>query len=1146
MREDRFKRLFGRRLKLLRELAGLTQSQLAERIGVTMQYVSMVERGLSSPSFRVIADVCRALNVDPASLFLFSQHSPIDDAARDEAEPVVLSAIDFPALLGRTAVYEFDAVTGEERWSESAVEVFGLKRAAGGISNERLRAAMHPDDRERMDRSWSAAASGGAPAVEEFRMLRNDREATDFLVRREYHRDQRGEFLRLHAVYTDVSDLKRMAEIMRAGHATLENAVRRRTEDLHQAIQELEREVAEHRHTEAELARVNDLLTFHLKNSPLCVVELDPELRFLSWSDQCKRIFGWRVGEVLGRDLFEVDLVPNSAKQDVRELVEKFRSGEISSNVFENPVLTKDGAIRYFRWFNSVRYGPDGRMASLLCMGQDITPEREAQRRLKAASGALECSEREKAAILENITEHVALYDLEHRIVWHNQRIGTLLGMAPHDIVGKRCWEIWHEHGESCQDCPVVITLRDGRPAECEAVLTDGRVALIKSFPVHDEQGRLTGVVEVGTDVTELVAAHKAIKDKDALYHAVFELNSAIKLIVDPQDGRIIEANPAACEFYGLQREELLASCITDLNVSSTDDVRTRMREARQSGRVFRFRHRAAGGRIREVEVFSGPLEFDERKLLLSIITDVNERVEAERELARQSRVQARMLDLFNTFDEASEEQHIHDMALGAAMELTDSPAGFAACVADDGTRLICTRISSDALAACHMADVPMPLEKVSGVWRVALERQDSVLLNSAEEIAAADLPEGHTPLTRMASVSARHKGKMLAQIAVANAETDYTDQDIRILDRVALFYGLALTRFRALQALKQSEREFRIVADFAVDCEMWFDADNRLRYISPACERLTGFSRDEFMADPKLFRHMVHPEDRHIADSVQLCDHGCDAGNDVKEFRIRRKDGHEVWVERLYRSVFDEGGGYMGQRASSRDITARKRGEMRRQDMERVLRHDLKSPAVTLHSGLRLLDETPLDDTQRVYVREMRHAASRLLGMLELTRQVGRMESGYYALDLHRMGLAEVLGEVSAELHVLCDEKHVAIICDIPKGVRVQADRLLLLSLLANLLRNAVEASPDGGQVAIEAVPESGGLTVSIRNTGLVPRPVREDFFGKFVTHGKSGGLGLGTYSAKLIVDAHNGYIALSLDETAETTTVSFTLPAS
>jgi diguanylate cyclase (GGDEF)-like protein/PAS domain S-box-containing protein len=120
------------------------------------------------------------------------------------------------------------------------------------------------------------------------------------------------------------------------------------------------------------------------------------------------------------------------------------------------------------------------------------------------------------------------------------------------------------------------------------------------------------------------------------IHRQIFEKNLAVQLLIDPDTGRIVEANPAACAFYGCAREELIQRTITDINSLPASEVHAAMGQAAgERKNTFRFRHRLATGDVREVEVHSGPVEVDGRRLLYSIIHDVTDSERAQAELHR-------------------------------------------------------------------------------------------------------------------------------------------------------------------------------------------------------------------------------------------------------------------------------------------------------------------------------------------------------------------------------------------------------------------------------------------------------------------------------------------------------------------------------
>jgi diguanylate cyclase (GGDEF)-like protein/PAS domain S-box-containing protein len=125
-----------------------------------------------------------------------------------------------------------------------------------------------------------------------------------------------------------------------------------------------------------------------------------------------------------------------------------------------------------------------------------------------------------------------------------------------------------------------------------------------------------------------------ALRDNERRYRQMFESNRAVKLLIDPDSGAIVDANMAACDYYGYTRAELTAMRIWDINVRGEDDVRQELgRAAIRERAYFQFRHMRANGEVRDVEVHSGPVDFGPRRVLYSIIHDITERKRAEKAL---------------------------------------------------------------------------------------------------------------------------------------------------------------------------------------------------------------------------------------------------------------------------------------------------------------------------------------------------------------------------------------------------------------------------------------------------------------------------------------------------------------------------------
>lgn len=221
-----------------------------------------------------------------------------------------------------------------------------------------------------------------------------------------------------------------------------------------------------------------------------------------------------------------------------------------------------------------------------------------------------------------------------------------------------------------------------------------------------------------------------------------------------------------------------------------------------------------------------------------------------------------------------------------------------------------------------------------------------------------------------------------------------------------------------------------------------------------------------------------------------------------------------------------------------------------RAEDMENLMRHDLKGPlGVIIGFPQLLLDGDDLDDAKRDALGKIENAGYRMLNMIDLSLDLAKMERGAYELTPVKIDVAQALDRVLSDLETLRRVKDIDVDISIdgvssdPAPVFAYGEELLIQSVLSNLLKNAMEASPEQESVTIEMISGDPFL-IRLRNSGAVPEGIRERFFEKYASSGKSHGTGLGTYSARMMVDAMDGSITL---ETAEQdmTSVVVTLPS-
>ncbi|MGO8879716.1 MAG: PAS domain-containing protein, partial [Desulfomonilaceae bacterium] len=129
--------------------------------------------------------------------------------------------------------------------------------------------------------------------------------------------------------------------------------------------------------------------------------------------------------------------------------------------------------------------------------------------------------------------------------------------------------------------------------------------------------------------------------------------------------------------------------------------------------------------------------------------------------------------------------------------------------------------------------------------------------------------------------------------------------------------------RVRMENLLRKSEVKFRTVANYPYDWEYWIAPDGSFKYISPSCERITGYAPDEFIDNPGLLSAITHPEDKLNVGS--LLDMPDSRGPFSVDFRIITKNGDVRWIAHVCQPVFGDDGQLLGRRSSNREITERK-----------------------------------------------------------------------------------------------------------------------------------------------------------------------------------------------------------------------------
>jgi two-component system cell cycle sensor histidine kinase/response regulator CckA len=275
---------------------------------------------------------------------------------------------------------------------------------------------------------------------------------------------------------------------------------------------------------------------------------------------------------------------------------------------------------------------------------------RLAQREHHRWDRAVRETDLKRVAVTANIQEHIILHDRTLTALWANKAAGDSVGLTPEEVVGRHCYELWHQRTEPCLVCPVLTAMETGTQQTNELMTPDGRWFYIKGYPVRDEGGKITGAVEITLEITERKRAEEALaREKEQLAVTLASIGDGV-VATDPR-GSITFLNRAAEKLTGWTRFEALGRRIE--TVFKLIDERTRMpREdpldaVRQTGMPSSLPPGtiliSRDGTERLIADSGAPIKDTSGKMIgvIFVFRDITEKQQLEREILKSQKLES-------------------------------------------------------------------------------------------------------------------------------------------------------------------------------------------------------------------------------------------------------------------------------------------------------------------------------------------------------------------------------------------------------------------------------------------------------------------------------------------------------------------------
>lgn len=508
----------------------------------------------------------------------------------------------------------------------------------------------------------------------------------------------------------------------------------------------------------------------------------------------------------------------------------------------------------------------------------------------------------------------------------------------------------------------------------------------------------------------------------------------------------------------------------------------------------------------------------------------------------------------------------ICDLVLEHVMDSTHAQAGLVLLSPREESPRVLSHavVDRDAMVDLSVAE--------TGITRRVLdsgrmERIDDVFLESWFE----DNPRLIAPARAQLAVPILRGADTLGVIMVESVRANgFSEEDSHFVAQVANQAVIAIDNARLFERITQARDRLQVILDTMEEALLLIDDRGRIALANPRLMSLLDMSPSD----------LIDREIGDAADDAALdlpARTGFAGADDLLKlvgkigvenawpeypphlYMVSVADGGRRYVQRYIIPVLDDSLQTMGVLLVFYDKTHEQELSRTREELTRMIVHDLRAPLLSVVTGLRLIEryvapENPAYEVVQSTAQTSRQAVHKLLSRVDSLLDIAKMQSGRLTIDRAPVHLRDVVASVSAELRPLAQDLEISIEADIPPDLpALYVDRDKVERLLLNLLDNALKYSPTRQKVIVRASVQAESDTAGFARVQVIdrgpgiPPEYRGTLFDSFVqvqgNHNVRRGFGLGLSFCRMVAEAHGGHIWLE-DNQPSGSIFLFTLP--
>ncbi len=751
---------------------------------------------------------------------------------------------------GEIGLWDQNMITGEIFRNENWAKMLGYKLEEIESTRDYWTYLIHPDDRLLAEKAAKEHAEGISPVYKVEHRLKCKDGSYKWILNwgRISERDSNGKPIRASGIHIDINDRKMAEESLKKSQELLKLAV--------------------------EGSKLG-LWNWNIPTGEIIINE--------RWAEIC----GYTLEELQPTTIktWETLIHPDDLIKATNEL-EKHFIGEKDSYECEIRMKHKNGNWIWILDKGRVsEWSEDNKPLQMAGTHLDITERKNAELEIKEKNTKIKESLYFTEALLDSIPTPVFFKDKELKYLGCNLAFTKEMGFTSEELKGKNVFDIWPSEFANIYDKKDLELLNNPQlqiyEFKVRNIKGEDRDVIYAKNVFVDENGKPAGIVGSYLDITERKQFEIALKKSEEKYRNLFHNHSAIKLLIEYETGKIVDANKAAADFYGYPLEKLREMKISELNILGPELVKKEMKKVYDESKTrFEFKHKLANGKIRDIEVFSSLIEIDGIKYLHSIIHDITERKLTEEALKSSE-------DKFGkAFHTSPDAININRLSDGLFI---DSNEGF------------------EKLTGYSFEDVKGKSSLDINIWVNPEDRKRLIegLQKNGEVI-------GLEAQFRYKDGSIR-TGLMSAKIIKVNNENCIISITRDITERKL-----------AEDAIKASEEKYRNLIETMPNGFYRSTTDGYFIDVNPAFVQMLGYENKEELLKVHIPSTLyVSSEERD-----EIISYNPNFINQFESYRLRKKNGDIIWIEDNARYIKDENGKVLYHEGICRDITERKKAE--------------------------------------------------------------------------------------------------------------------------------------------------------------------------------------------------------------------------